>query len=258
MHVLAGLHAPKHGMVEMFYRLAANGSSPSHLQALLPDPSCLRLNSVEQLESGVCITVAATGAAAHCPAAITVPIRSTASIEGFSATSPGTGRQLICVSIRRFRCRFQDCPRATFVESLPLVCRRYGRQTSRLSETIRLIGYVLGGEAGARLSGRLGMKTSPDTVLRRVKLGVHPCRYPASRRSVLMTGRGVKTSATGLSSSIWNAISLLTCCRIALPIALQGDLLRTCGSRLVREGEQPQIRVCTRGRNRTACTRNWR
>jgi transposase len=39
-----------------------------------------------------------------------------------------------------------------------------------LSETIRLIGYVLGGEAGARLSERLGMKTSPDTVLRRLKL----------------------------------------------------------------------------------------
>ncbi len=61
-----------------------------------------------------------------------------------------------------------------------------------------------------------------------------------------MTGRGVKASATGLSSSIWNAISLLTCCRIALPIALQGDLLRTCGSSLVREGEQPQS-GCVRG-----------
>ena len=54
---------------------------------------------------------------------------------------------------------------------MPRVCQRYGRQTSRLSETIRLIGYVLGGEAGARLSERLGMKTSPDTVLRRLKLG---------------------------------------------------------------------------------------
>jgi hypothetical protein len=30
---------------------------------------------------------------------------------------------------------------------------------------------------------------------------------PASRQSVLMTARGVKDSATGLSSSIWNAIT---------------------------------------------------
>ena len=52
-----------------------------------------------------------------------------------------------------------------------MVCPKYGRQTCRLSETVRLIGPVLGGEAGARLSERLGMKTSPDTVLRRLKLG---------------------------------------------------------------------------------------
>jgi transposase len=75
------------------------------------------------------------------------------------------------LDVRRFRCRTRECPRVTFVESLPLVSRRYGRQTSRLSETVRLIGYVLGGEAGARLSARLGMASSPDTVLRRLKLG---------------------------------------------------------------------------------------
>jgi transposase len=34
-----------------------------------------------------------------------------------------------------------------------------------------VIGYVLGGEAGSRLSNRLGMATSPDTVLRRLKVG---------------------------------------------------------------------------------------
>jgi hypothetical protein len=32
---------------------------------------------------------------------------------------------------------------------LPVVSPKYGRQTSRLSETVRLIGSVLGGEAGA-------------------------------------------------------------------------------------------------------------
>lgn len=34
-----------------------------------------------------------------------------------------------------------------------------------------MIGYVLGGEARARLSQRLEMSTSPDTILRRVKNG---------------------------------------------------------------------------------------
>jgi hypothetical protein len=36
------------------------------------------------------------------------------------------------------------------------------RQTARLSETLRLIGYVLGGEAGVRLADRLGINTSPE------------------------------------------------------------------------------------------------
>jgi transposase len=147
-------------------------SPPSHLQGLLPDPSCLRLNSVEQLVSRVCITVAATGSAAHCPDCHHASHSLHSQYWRVLRDLPWHGSPVdLRLNIRRFRCRFHDCPRGTFVESLPLVCRRYGRQTSRLSETIRLIGYVLGGEAGARLSGRLGMKTSPDTVLRRIKLG---------------------------------------------------------------------------------------
>jgi len=60
------------------------------------------------------------------------------------------------LEVRRFRCRAHDCRRVTFAETLPMVSAKHGRQTSRLSETVRLIGYVLGGEAGARLSKRLG------------------------------------------------------------------------------------------------------
>jgi hypothetical protein len=65
----------------------------------------------------------------------------------------------------------RDGPRKTCVQRLPMVMARQARQTARLSETIRLIGYALGGEAGSRLATRLGLETSPDTVLRRVKRG---------------------------------------------------------------------------------------
>jgi hypothetical protein len=71
--------------------------------------------------------------------------------------------------------------------------------------------------------------------------GLHPVR----RRSTFVDTR-VKRDAEPISSSIWNAISLLTCCRIAVPIALKGDFLRICASRPVREGEQPQS-GCVRG-----------
>jgi hypothetical protein len=39
----------------------------------------------------------------------------------------------------------------------------------RLSEIVGLVGYALGGLPGERLLDRLGIKSSGDTVLRRVK-----------------------------------------------------------------------------------------
>ena len=45
------------------------------------------------------------------------------------------------LEVRRFRCDYRDCIGVTFAESLPLVARKYGRQTNRLSETSRLIGF---------------------------------------------------------------------------------------------------------------------
>jgi hypothetical protein len=58
--------------------------------------------------------------------------------------------------------------RKTFVERIPSVTARRGQQTRRFSETVRIIGYALGGEAGCRLGNRLGLRISADTVLRRI------------------------------------------------------------------------------------------
>ena len=148
-------------------------SPPSHVQALLPDTSCLKLNSVDHQGSGqVLITAAAFSSIAYCPACHHASHSLHSRYARALSELPWQGSTVeLRLNVRRFRCRARDCPRVTFAESLPRVAPRYGRQTSRLSETIRLIGYVLGGEAGARLSARLGMGTSPDTVLRRLKGG---------------------------------------------------------------------------------------
>ena len=70
--------------------------------------------------------------------------------------------------MRRFRCPEPSCPRRIFAERLPSVVEPYARKTVRLEEILLLVGFALGGEAGARLSGRLGMRTSPSTLLRRL------------------------------------------------------------------------------------------
>jgi transposase len=44
-----------------------------------------------------------------------------------------------------------------------------------MNEALQLIGLLLGGEAGARAALKLAMKTSADTLLRRVRAAVKPC-----------------------------------------------------------------------------------
>jgi transposase len=67
------------------------------------------------------------------------------------------------------------CTKRIFCERLPRVVAHYGRKTVRLDDALRLIGLLLGGEAGARATRKLSMATSPDTLLRRVRAAMKPC-----------------------------------------------------------------------------------
>jgi transposase len=70
---------------------------------------------------------------------------------------------------RRFRCRNSLCTQRIFCERLPRVVAHYARKTVRLSAALELIGFALGGVAGARLTRELGLIVSPDTLLRRLR-----------------------------------------------------------------------------------------
>lgn len=70
---------------------------------------------------------------------------------------------------RKFFCETPGCSRRIFVERLPKVTGVFSRATCRLAETRGWIGFALGGEAGSRLAGRLGMAVSPDTLLRIIR-----------------------------------------------------------------------------------------
>jgi transposase len=76
---------------------------------------------------------------------------------------------------RRFRCRNSLCTKRIFCERLRRAVAYYGRKTVRLDEALRLIGLLLGGEAGARATQKLAIKTSADTLLRRARAAVRPC-----------------------------------------------------------------------------------
>ena len=72
------------------------------------------------------------------------------------------------IRVRRFACNNSSCERAIFAERLEEVAA-YARKTDRLQEALLLIGFALGGRAGARVARELGLLASRDTLLRRVR-----------------------------------------------------------------------------------------
>jgi transposase len=71
------------------------------------------------------------------------------------------------VKVRRFRC--SHCPGCIFAEPVPGLARAKAQRSDRLAEAQTDIGMALGGKAGARLSRRLAMPVSGDTVLRLIR-----------------------------------------------------------------------------------------
>jgi len=80
---------------------------------------------------------------------------------------PWQGRPVtIRVAARRFRCANPMCSRQTFADRLTGVTALSSRRTGRLLDLQRHLALALGGQAGARLAGRLAIPTSPDTLIR--------------------------------------------------------------------------------------------
>ncbi len=134
---------------------------------LLPKAPGLRLENVAIDAETISLSVASTCASAACPACENSSGRLHSHYLRTVSDLPWGGRSVrLSLRVRRFRCGDLRCPRKIFAERLPSVVEPYARKTVRLKEILLLVGFALGGEAGARLVERLGMKASPSTLLR--------------------------------------------------------------------------------------------
>lgn len=82
---------------------------------------------------------------------------------------------------RRFFCDSPGCERRIFTERLPETTSCHARRTCRLLSAHRMIALALGGEAGSRLARELGLLTSADTLLRRLKAAGEEPELPTPR-----------------------------------------------------------------------------
>lgn len=145
-------------------------SSKKLSMTLLPKVPGLQLENVAIDEKTVSLSVASTRPAASCPVCGHKTARLHSHYRRTVADLPWGGCSVrLSLLVRKFRCSTPECPRRIFAERLASVVEPYARKTTRLHKILRLVGFALGGEGGARLLWRLGMRTSPSTLLRYVR-----------------------------------------------------------------------------------------
>lgn len=137
---------------------------------LLPDPELVQLESVFPEADCVVFVVSARRSAVPCPLCHR-PAQSVHShYRRTIADQPwGPIRVRIELGTRRWFCHHADCARGIFTERFPGFVQRSARRTEGQARVLRLIAYMLGGEAGARTADELGMPVSPDTLLRQLR-----------------------------------------------------------------------------------------
>lgn len=142
------------------------------LARLLPSPALLQLEAVEFDEAahriGLCLISFQPNAACPCCG---VPSDRIHSRYVRSVLDLPWADWSVCLhlTVRKFRCTNDDCPRKIFCERLPAVVAPWGRSTKRLQQRQRHIGLALGGNAGHRLSRHLKHETSRNTLLRLIR-----------------------------------------------------------------------------------------
>lgn len=137
---------------------------------LLADLETIRLDCIRPSVGAIILIVRTTGCVATCPQCQQSSSRIHSRYIRCVADLPWHGIAVkLEIQTRRFRCQNSLCIQSIFCERLPRVVARYARKTVRLTVALELIGFAVGGEAGARLARELGLAVSPDTLLRRLR-----------------------------------------------------------------------------------------
>ncbi len=136
---------------------------------ILPDRSRLVIEQVN-ITNEVTVTVRAASPTASCPCCGTISKRVQSRYTRTVRDLPASGRPVeLIVGVRRFFCQESTCVRKIFAERFPSLTLPRRKFTLRLQETLRQMGFAVGGEAGARLGRQLSIPGSSDTLLGLVK-----------------------------------------------------------------------------------------
>jgi transposase len=140
------------------------------VRTLLPDARALCCESIQWDGQRITVVVRSVSVGSPCPCCGKVSERIHSRYLRRLADLPWQGAVVaVHWHSRRFFCDHPSCVRRIFTERLPEVAAPRARKSARLTVALRAIAVACGGEGGARLAERLGMGTSPDTMLREVR-----------------------------------------------------------------------------------------
>jgi transposase len=139
------------------------------LSSLFALPDGLEVASISVSDKLLTVRLKACAPSGVCPLCGRAATHVRSYYTRFVADVPCASRHVqLVLRVRKFRCDTVSCPRKIFAERLGPFIEAWARKTTRLREAIEAIGTSTCGEVGARLAGRLGIATSPTTILRRI------------------------------------------------------------------------------------------
>lgn len=137
---------------------------------LLPDSVPLTLNTLRLGQATLSLSLTTTAPASPCPSCGQLSHRIHSRYRRCLSDLPFGGIAVhIEIRARKFFCDNACCDHIIFSEPLPGLAARYAHKTLRLQSALQIIGFAIGGEAGARVAHDLAMNTSADTLLRLIR-----------------------------------------------------------------------------------------
>ena len=136
---------------------------------LFPLPEGMLIEEIQATETGLHLTVRATHPTSCCPLCSQVSSSVHSHYRRTLSDTTCAGRQVhLCLTVRRFYCRNRLCERRVFTERLPRFVHPWARMTIRLSEHLQAVGLATSGRGGVKLATCLGMRSTRQTLLRRI------------------------------------------------------------------------------------------
>jgi transposase len=147
---------------------------------LLPDVPELVLEDATFVDEEMIAVLRSTAPAASCPLCGAASSSIHSHYQRVPNDLPWGGHPVkLILCVRKFFCRVPSCARRIFTERLPEVVAPWARTTERLTMLLRAVAFALGGEAGARLARRIGLATSPATLISMIRRTPLPDPTPA-------------------------------------------------------------------------------